>query len=42
MAVFPVNPDEDLELLLKHLTGDPEDPKETIIQLEDFKDGLGD
>ena len=41
MAVFPVNPDEDLEFLMKQLTGLPEDPKQTIIQLQDYKDGLG-
>lgn len=41
MAVFPVNKDADVEFLLTHITGLPEDPRKTIIQLQDYKDGVG-
>ena len=41
MAIFPVNKDSDVEFLLTHLTGIPEDPRKTIIQLQEYKDGVG-
>ena len=41
MAAYPVNKVSDVEFLLKHLTGLPEDPKQTVIQLQEYKDGVG-
>jgi hypothetical protein len=39
LATYPENSDEEIEFLFQHLTGMPEDPKATMIQLQDFKDG---
>ena len=41
MAAYPVNNVTDVEFLLKNLTGLPEDPKQTVIQLQEYKDGVG-
>ncbi len=41
LAAFPVNRDEDVEFLIQHLTGIPEDPKRAMIQLQEYKDGTG-
>ena len=41
LAAFPVNRDEDVQFLIKHLTGIPEDPKRSMIQLQEYKDGTG-
>jgi hypothetical protein len=39
LATYPENSDEEIEFLFQYLTGMPEDPKATMIQLQDFKDG---
>ena len=41
MAAFPMNRDEDVKFLIKHLTGIPVDPKRSMIQLQEYKDGTG-
>ena len=41
-AVFPVNSDPDVDLVLNHLTGIPGDSKRTVLELQEYKDGQGD
>ena len=38
-AVFAVNPDADVDFVLKHLTGLPRDPKKSIVQLQENQGG---
>jgi hypothetical protein len=40
-AAFPVNRTEDVDLLLTHLTGIPGNPDETMLELQEYKDGQG-
>jgi hypothetical protein len=40
-AAFPVNRAEDVDLLLTHLTGIPGNPDETMLELQEYKDGQG-
>jgi hypothetical protein len=36
-----VNSDGDVDFLLRKLTGVPADPAGTLVQLQEYKDGLG-
>ena len=35
LAVFPTNPDIDVDLVLSHLSGIPGDPRNTLVQLQE-------
>lgn len=37
LAVFPVNPDVEIDLILSHLTNFPGDPKTSKLQLQEFE-----
>jgi len=39
--VFPVNSDDDVDFLIKHVMGIPEDPKKSTIQLQEYKNETG-
>ena len=41
VAVFPVHSDEDVDFVLKHLTGLPKNHQDAILQLQEKLDGSG-
>jgi sulfite reductase alpha subunit-like flavoprotein len=41
IAVYPVNKDIDVELILSHMSGLPADPVNTVVQLQEPREGYG-